>query len=549
MKLDSPTAFGVRTRSMLRPRQTVAKPVATTLAATLAMLFGASAYALDFDTGNDDLKIRWDNSVKYSNAFRLNAPMTALARDPNQGDGDSNFSKEDMVSNRLDLLSDLDVVYKGDFGFRVSGAGWYDTVYNSSTRNNAPAGLYNASSVPASEFTAATQVQHGRKSELLDAFVFAKGDIDGARWSVRAGRHTLVWGETVFFGANGIAGGQVPVDVVKVLSVPNSQFKEILRPTGQVSGTLQLTPNVQVGAYYQYEWERTRLPGVGSYFSTQDLFHEGGERFFLGGPILRRGPDVKPDDSGQGGVQMRFRLPEGQTDYGLYAIRYHEKTPNLYLNVPMGTYSVAFQRGVTAYGASASRTFGDMNLATEVSLRSNASLVNDGSVNATGKPPSQDNPLYPVGETGHVNVSGIWTVPRTAMFREATLLAEVAWNRRLSVTNGGTLAANSTRDAWSTRMVFTPTYRQVIPGLDLNVPIGLGYTPKGRSQAVAAFGVNEGGDFSIGLSGNYLNKWNLGLNYTHYFGTPGTTLEAGKVSFKQSQADRDFLSLSVQTTF
>jgi hypothetical protein len=98
-------------------------------------------------------------------------------------------------------------------------------------------------------------------------------------------------------------------------------------------------------------------------------------------------------------------------------------------------------------------------------------------------------------------------------------------------------------------MVLTPTYRQVIPGLDLNVPIGLGYSPKGTSQAVSAFGVHKGGDFSIGLAGNYLNTWNLGLNYTHYFGTAGTTLEATHFSFKQDRRDRDFLSFSAQTTF
>ena len=225
--------------------------------ATASMLCAASgAFALDFDTDNDDLKIRWDNSLKYSNAVRLKAPLIVLARDPNQGDGDSNFSKKGLVSNRLDLLSDLDVVFKNDFGFRVSGAAWYDTVYNRGTHNDAPPPFYNPSSVPASEFTAATREQHGRKAELLDAFLFAKGDIDGVRWGLRVGRHTLVWGETLFFGANGIAGGQAPVDVVKLLSVPGSQFKEIIRPVGQLSGTLQITPDVLFGAYYQYKWEQ-----------------------------------------------------------------------------------------------------------------------------------------------------------------------------------------------------------------------------------------------------------------------------------------------------
>ena len=137
------------------------------------------------------------------------------------------------------------------------------------------------------------------------------------------------------------------------------------------------------------------------------------------------------------------------------------------------------------------------------------------------------------------------------MFQEATFLGEVGWNRRLSVSNGGTLSVNSTRNAWGTRMVLTPTYRQALTGLDLSVPLGLGYNPKGSSQSVVGSngGVNKGGDVSLGLNGNYLNTWNLGLNYTHYFGAAGTTLEAGQVSFKQDRKDRDFVSMSVQTTF
>ena len=161
------------------------------------------------------------------------------------------------------------------------------------------------------------------------------------------------------------------------------------------------------------------------------------------------------------------------------------------------------------------------------------------------------NPLYPVGNTAHLNVSTIWTLPATPLFKEASLLGEVGWNRRLSVTNGGTLADASTRDAWGLRMMFTPTYRQVFAGMDLDVPIGLGYNPKGTSQAVSAFngGMNRAGDLSVGVSGNYLNTWKWGLNLTHYFGAAGTTLEAGQLSFKQDKQDRDFVSLTVQTTF
>ena len=531
-----------RTRKFRRARVAVA-------ALTLC---GSSAWALEFAPGDGDLKIRWDNNLKYSAAARVHGASDVLLGNPNQDDGDRNF-RRGLISNRIDLLSDLDVVYKGDFGVRVSGAAWYDSVYNRGTSNESAA-TFNPASVSVGQFTDATRGLHGRKAEWLDAFVFAKGVADGMRWNVRAGQHTVLWGETLFFGGNGIAGAQSPVDVVKIQSVPNWQFKEIIRPVGQFSGSLQITQDVQLSAYYQYEWQATRLPGVGSYFATQDVFDVGGERFLVPFPPfkLRRGADLGPKDSGQGGLQMRFRLPQGQTDYGLYAVRFHDKTPQLYLSPLLGSYQIAYQQGITSFGASANRTFGDVNLAAEVSIRRNAALANDGAVNFSLAQTSIDTPLHPVGKTAHLNLSMIWTVPRTPLFNEATLLAEVGWNRALSVSNGLPVAANSSRDAWGLRTQFVPSYRQVLPGLDLEVPIGLGYNPEGRSQAVSFFngGVNQGGDVSVGLSGNYLNTWKFGLSYTHYLGSAGTVTTAqGQLTFKQALRDRDFLSFNVQTTF
>lgn len=96
--------------------------------------------------------------------------------------------------------------------------------------------------------------------------------------TVRVGRHSLVYGESIFFGANGIAYAQGPVDLVKLLNVPSSEFKEILRPVNQVSGQLQLGSNALIGAYYQFEWEESILPPEGSYLSNSDVAGEGAER-------------------------------------------------------------------------------------------------------------------------------------------------------------------------------------------------------------------------------------------------------------------------------
>lgn len=85
------------------------------------------AQASQFDSGIADLRVRWDDTIEYSNAFRLQARSDAIMADFRTDDGDRNFAAG-MVSNRIDLLSELDLSYQ-NFGARVSGAAWYDRVY------------------------------------------------------------------------------------------------------------------------------------------------------------------------------------------------------------------------------------------------------------------------------------------------------------------------------------------------------------------------------------------------------------------------------------
>ena len=108
-------------------------------------------------------------------------------------------------------------------------------------------------------------------------------------------------------------------------------------------------------------------------------------------------------------------------------------------------------------------------------------------------------------------------------------------------------------------MIFEPQYFQVLPGLDLSVPIGLGYNFGGRSSAIANFagGASSAGDYSIGLKGKYQNAWNVALTYTDYFGAEKTFTEttvagAGtprQLTFGQSLRDRAYVAFNVSRTF
>ena len=91
-------------------------------AATLGLNGTASAFELD--TGNADLQVRWDNTVRYNIATRVESRDRKFGNSALTDEGTYSFDRGDLVANRLDLLSELDVLYKGTTGFRVSCAAW-----------------------------------------------------------------------------------------------------------------------------------------------------------------------------------------------------------------------------------------------------------------------------------------------------------------------------------------------------------------------------------------------------------------------------------------
>lgn len=533
----------------------------------------SAAHAFEIDSGNPDLKLRWDNTVKYSTAFRVNGMNTEVSGpsasnpNPNLDDGDRNFHRG-MISNRLDLLSEFDLKYQ-DFGARVSAAAWYDSIYNRSNANNSPA-TANSFSVPNDHFTSDTEKLHGRKAEFLDSFVFGKFTPGDTALNLRAGRFTQLYGESVFFGGNGIAAAQASPDIVKLLSVPNSQFKEILLPTGQVSANWQFTPQLSAGAYYQYQWRKARLPGAGSYFSFADFVDAGGERVLAGPPLMPgggpaaffRGDDLSARNSGQGGGEVKFKL--GDTEYGVYAARFHDRFPQFYLRPGVGgfnpvtgrigDYVLVYGQDIKTYGASFSTVVGDTNVAGEVSIRRNMPLAATGNVviDPTGTGDGRGNPLYPVGNTLHAQLSAIAVFAASPLWQTASVVSELAFNRRLSITKNATqLDPNVTRDASALRFIFEPEYFQVLPGLDLKVPVGVGYGLSGISSVNGAgLPARRTGDISIGLKGEYQHVWNASLTYTHFYGKGGGVVNGlGQLSGNQVYKDRDFVALSVQRTF
>jgi hypothetical protein len=525
-------------------------------AVALAVVCATGVDAMEIDTGNPDLNIRWDNTFRYGLLSRLKQQDAAVVSNPNFDDGDRNFNRG-IVSNRLDILSELDVTYLRKLGARVSAAGWYDSVYN--TGNDNPGRSVNQTSVPYNRFTRTTRTLEGRDIQARDAFVYGKFDVaDGL--TVRLGQYALMWGESLFLAGNAIAGVQSPIDISRLVTDPTAQAKDFAIPVPQISGQLQLTPNVSVGAYYQFKWRPSRLPAVGSYFSFTDLAVNGAENFNAEVapnvivPVFQRGADMKPKDGGQFGLQLRWRVAD--TDLGLYALRFHDKVFQQVLNLGVGPqgvgptgYYLTWPQDSQAYGVSASHTFGDANVAAEASLRRRQALTSSGAVDFGGHN-NTDNPAYATGDTAHVNVSVLWTLPVTPLWRDASFTGEMAWTRMLKCrVQCSALDPNITRDAVTVRGLFAPTYAQALPGVDLSIPISIGYTPGGSRSAVNATQAEKSGDLTLALDALYERTWRFNLSYTHFVGPAGALLDSSNhFSYRQVFKDRDFLAFTVRRT-
>lgn len=550
----------------------------TLIAIAVALVLTAPiAHAFEIDSGSPDVKIRWDNTFKYTAGWRVENPDQKVAvslGNPNVDAGDLNLEKG-LINNRVDWLTELDISSK-NIGARVSAAAWYDDVYNKNS-TDFPASIPIPNTVgallggPNNRFRSGTKSWMGRKGEISDAFIWGSMELgDGMKLSGRLGQHTLLYGETLFLGANGIAAAQGPVDLIKAFSLPGTQFKEIALPVEQISGTLQINPNVSIGAYYQYEWRPLRLPATGSYFSPADFMGKGSDLLLLPFGAANRISDQKGDDSGQYGAQIRFKLPGSDVEFGLYAAKYDDKSPIPVANVTdprgafgAGTFRHVYAKNIKTYGASFSTLVGETNIAGEMSTRRDTPLhpVGDLVINFNNAADNDNNSAYAVGNTFHANFSAITVLPATALWEGASFVGELAFNRLLSVTRNptnplfpnGVLNTTHTRDAWATRFVFQPEYFQVMPGVDLQVPIAVGYGISGRS-AVFQVAPEHGGDISVGFNFDVKKTWRAGLQFTHYYGSDGPApsmnpLTNTQASYDQYYADRDFVTLSIQRTF
>ncbi len=504
-------------------------PRATVLISIIAalVLLPRQACAWQLWTASDGTSLSWNTTLQQTEAFRLEPANAALLLDPNGDDGDRHF-RPGLISSRTDLFSEFDYSEQS-FGARVSVAGWIDPVYLGRNDND-DAASFNPVSKPPGSFPDAVRTLHGLQADLLDAFVHGKFMIGTVPLTLRVGRHTLIWGESLFFGGNGIASAQAPTDVIRARSVPDATARETFLPVTQLSGSVRLGPGLSLEFYDQFEWRRDRLPGVESYFSTTDILDQGGERILLGGGSLRRTADATPDAFGQAGAALR--AGDGLIDWGVYALQADARTPLVMVDRARGTYHLDFTGRSRILGASLSTFVGNDALAGELSFHQGVPVGVPGGLQASGSgpPPRADSVNAQVSLVSQLRPSRLWD--------SADLLAELAGNTVLQASHdaASVSAAGSTTMAAELQLVLHEFH--VLPSIDLAPSATLAYGLLGRSGIDTEM-VQGSGSLTLALNLDYRTVWHARLQWTHFIGAPSA----------QPLADRDFAAIDLARSF
>jgi len=548
-----------------------ARTIVAAVAAACATGFLPAAHAMDFDLGNPDLTVRWDNTIRLNYAQRMNERNSKFANTAIADEGTFSFDKHDAVAERIDLLSELDVVFKKRHGLRISAAGWYDAAYGDESRTNPNLPFRNIPSYINKKYSSTvTRFYEGPSGEILDAFVFTGFDVANVPVNAKLGRHTIYWGESLFLNGNlnGIAYAQNPLDLQKGFATPGTEAKELFRPLNQLSGTAQVTDTLSVSAQYMLEWDSFRYPEGGTYLGPVDFAFNGPDRQFISAAagFAMRGDPSEPKNNGEWGIAARWSPEWLDGTLGFYYRNFADKLPQTFITRGgAGTtrYNLIYADSIDLFGVSLAKSIGGVSVGAEFSYRHNTPLNSQILGVAVGLPEEGDT-KGPRGNTYHWLLNGLGIVPKTGLFDTATWATELTGAYYSSVTSGANLfnavgyapcAGRDKMDGCTTKsyvglaLAFTPTWFQVFPSVDLSAP--LTYSRGLSGNAPTVFGGSErNGTYTIGLAADVQQKYRFDLKYVDYFGQykdNGVSMTTNN-GFTTLLKYRGFLSLTFKMT-
>lgn len=502
------------------------------------MLAGfGTAQAFQIPTGNDDLRMSWDNTILYNLGMRVEHQQSKIKNTHGYYESDSKFSQGDIEKNRISLTSQFELVYKSKYGLFVSGDAWYDAAYSNTHVKTQP-GYPNSSYYNNTYSSYTRRYYRGPSAEFLDAFVFGSFQVGNVPINTKVGRLTEEWGPGLLLSAQEISVNQEPTDLRKALADPGSKVSELFLPVAQVDLQASLTNNFSVSAQYFFEYEASRYPEGGTYFGGPDYLFKGPNRYYpapAAAPLHNAG-EYKPGntDPAQYGVMAHWSPNWTNATIGFYYRRYNNKQAWVQFGAPAANaYRTVFPTGTNLYGLSLDRNIGPFAFGAELSYLQRAALINTGQLSANGRGPR--------GNVWNVDFNTLLTTASTPLFDTSTLLAELGYQHLDSVTersqyydgvgyagctNPATGASGTRWDGCGTKnslqaaVDFTPEWMQVFPEWNFYLPLTVIYTIYGNGVTLPAQvnGVNQGAvNYSAGVKAEYRNKYTATLSYADSF--------------------------------
>ncbi len=419
-----------------RARMSALRMSAISTAIIGAFALPTAVSAFEIPTGNDDLVLRWDNTFRLNIAQRVQGQDVAILRAVNNDDGDRNFNRGRTFS-RLDVLSEFDIVWRKQLGFRVSGAGWSDPAYDRLNNSSVATSnvLVNGRPVVGELPNYSKRYAEGVSGEWLDVFGFASIDAGGIPINMKLGQTTVYWGESLLGNGavHGVSYSQNPLDQWKAAATPGAEAKELFRPRVGFNIQSQVTQDLSLAAQYFFNWQRfsnqaVRYPEAATYLSISDALNWGGQSLIIGanplapGQFLRawRGTDIEPDENkGNYGLAARWSPDWADATIGAYYRRTYDDQPQIMLTpgisttvpaatcsaiggIPLpptgavciinrnattptdlvtygkaGLYNTAYGTDIDIFGVSLSKNIAGVSVGAELSYRRNMPLLSD----------------------------------------------------------------------------------------------------------------------------------------------------------------------------
>ncbi|MDO8464696.1 MAG: DUF1302 domain-containing protein [Gallionella sp.] len=368
----------------------------------MMLLCAGAAHAFQFQasdsvSGNLDMQLTLGAGMRMVNQnpnligdTRVNAGANTF-QSSNGDDGDLNYNKYDLFTTYLKFTPELLLRFPADIKFMARGTALYD---------------FKATDTQRTDLEDDAKRQIARDVQLLDLWVSKDMNVGSQRARVRVGNQVVSWGESLF-GIGGIDSANA-LDFQK-FAIPGTQIKEAVIPAPMISVASGLGHGFNVEAFYQFRWNRNRVPPVGTYFSVGDIYGKGmgpatldsnqfnfggfdaaqisGARdlatlhqtqqdliagTFAGAPFFSVGvpfaDDKTPKNSGQYGVALHYKPHGLALDVGLYFMNYHDKMPVMEL-LSDGRLRWDFLENRKLYGISANFPVGNWAVGWELSYR------------------------------------------------------------------------------------------------------------------------------------------------------------------------------------